>query len=261
MICAGIDAGSRTLKIVVLDADRLAPLAGGVVDQGIEQDRMAGELLDRLLEGQGLCRADLGDVVATGYGRKLVSIANATVTEITCQAWGVRRNVPEARTVIDIGGQDSKVVRLNGDGTVSDFVMNDRCAAGTGRFLEMLAAQLGTPISEFGSLVGRSRAPAVISSMCVVFAESEIVGLLASGVLPEDTLTGVQTAIATRIAAMAAGRLSPPIAFTGGVAMVPGMSAAMQSTLGQPVTLAPDPQLTGALGAALLSARRLRTGL
>jgi (R)-2-hydroxyacyl-CoA dehydratese activating ATPase len=256
MICAGIDAGSRTLKIVLLDAQRLSPVASGVVDQGIDQDRLALGLLERLLCEQGLNRSDVRAVVATGYGRKLVRAADSTVTEITCQARGVRHSVPGVRTIVDIGGQDSKLVRLTGDGAVADFVMNDRCAAGTGRFLEMLAAQLGTPFAELETLVARSRAPAVISSMCVVFAESEIVGLLAAGVLPEDIVTGVQTAVATRIAAMTGRHLAEPILFTGGVALVPGMGDALQRVLGKPVLIAPQPQLTCALGAALLAAER-----
>ncbi len=247
MICAGIDAGSRTLKIVLLDAERHLPVAAGVVDQGIDQDRLALDLLEKLLHEQGLRRGDVGAVVATGYGRKLVRTADTTVTEITCQARGVRHCVPDARTIVDIGGQDSKLVRMKENGTVADFVMNDRCAAGTGRFLEMLAAQLGTPFSELESLVARSRTPAVISSMCVVFAESEIVGLLAAGVLPEDIVTGVQTAIATRIAAMTGRKLAEPVLFTGGVAMVPGMGHALQAVLERPVLIAPQPQLTCAL--------------
>jgi (R)-2-hydroxyacyl-CoA dehydratese activating ATPase len=257
MICAGIDAGSRTLKIVLLDADTRAPLASGVVDQGIDQDRLADRLLDQLLHDHGLQKNDLRAVIATGYGRKLVRAADAAVTEITCQSWGVRHCVPQTRTIIDIGGQDSKLVRLKEDGTVADFAMNDRCAAGTGRFLEMLAAQLGVQFSELESLVRQSRSPAVISSMCVVFAETEIVGLLASGIPPEDILTGVQSAVATRIAAMAGRSLIEPILFTGGVALVPGMDAALRTVFDRPVQIAPQPQCTCALGAALIAADRL----
>jgi (R)-2-hydroxyacyl-CoA dehydratese activating ATPase len=259
MICAGIDAGSRTLKIVLIDSGHHEALAAGVVDQGIDQDRLARELLERLLREQGLRREDLRAVIATGYGRKLVRMADTTITEITCQARGVRHHVSGVRTIVDIGGQDSKLVRLKEDGTVADFVMNDRCAAGTGRFLEMLAAQLGTPFSQLESLVARSRSPAVISSMCVVFAESEIVGLLAAGMLPEDIVTGVETAVATRIAAMTGGKLAAPILFTGGVALVPGMGDALSDVLSKPIAIAPQPQLTCALGAALLAGDRLRS--
>ena len=256
MICAGIDAGSRTLKIVLLDTGRMTTIASGVVDQGIDQDRLAADLIGRLLKEQGLSRGDLAAVVATGYGRKLISMADSAITEITCQARGVRHCLPGARTIIDIGGQDSKLVRLRENGTVADFAMNDRCAAGTGRFLEMLAGQLGVRFSDFAKLVERSGEPASISSMCVVFAESEIVGLLATGVKPEDILTGVEMSVATRIAAMSGGTITRPIAFTGGVAMVAGMSEAMAAVLGQPIAVAPDPQLTGALGAALLAAKK-----
>ncbi|MEN6450317.1 MAG: acyl-CoA dehydratase activase [Thermoguttaceae bacterium] len=257
MICAGIDAGSRTLKIVLVDAETQTPVAMGVVDQGIDQDRVANDLLERLLATHHLLRSDVGGVVATGYGRKLVRQAAATVTEITCQTRGVRQCLPNARTIIDIGGQDSKLVRLRTDGAVADFVMNDRCAAGTGRFLEMLAVQLGVPLGQLGPLIERSRTPATISSMCVVFAETEIVGLLASGVALEDIAAGVEAAIATRIAAMTGGASSGPVVFTGGVAMVPGMDAALAAVLGCPIQVAPQPQCTCALGAALLAAERL----
>ena len=216
-----------------------------MVDQGIDQDRLAAELLDRLLEEHGLRRDELGGVVATGYGRKLVGATRTAVTEITCQAWGVRHGVPEARTIIDIGGQDSKLVRLSADGTVADFVMNDRCAAGSGRFLEMLAAQLGTKFSELESLVRRSRKPATISSMCVVFAETEIVGLLASGVLPEDILAGVETAHCHADCGDGRprrwrSRSCLPAAWR----WCRGWRAALAAVLGRPVRVAPQPQCT-----------------
>ncbi|MHC4178269.1 MAG: acyl-CoA dehydratase activase [Planctomycetota bacterium] len=257
MICAGIDAGSRAIKVVLLKADNLEVVAAGAVDQGVEQEALALQLLQRLLGENGVARDDLHTVVATGYGRKLIRTADATITEITCQGWGVRHRVPEVRTVIDIGGQDSKFVRLSTDGAVEDFIMNDRCAAGTGRFLEVLATRLGVKLGCLGELAGKSRKPAIISNMCVVFAETEIVGLLASGTTAEDIVAGVQAAIATRVAAMAGRNAVAPIIFTGGVAMVPGMDAALESALGKPVAVAPQPQMTGALGAAVLAARRL----
>ena len=227
MICAGIDAGSRTIKVVLLDPDRLEVLAAGIVDQGVEQDTLAQKLLAQLLEQNGSCRGDVRAAVATGYGRKLIGQADETVTEITCQAWGVRHRTPAARSVIDIGGQDSKFLRLDPGGVVQDFVMNDRCAAGTGRFLEVVATRLGVRLRSLGEMAESSRQPALISSMCVVFAETEIVGLLASGILPEDIVAGVQAAIATRVAAMAGRNASAPIVFTGGVALVPGMDRAL----------------------------------
>jgi (R)-2-hydroxyacyl-CoA dehydratese activating ATPase len=258
MICAGIDAGSRTLKVVLLEAEGQAIVATGVVDQGVDQDALAVALLEKLLAQSGLCRGDVGAVVATGYGRKLIGFADAAVTEVTCQGWGVRRSAPGVRTVIDIGGQDSKLLRLRPDGSVADFVMNDRCAAGTGRFLEVVATRLAVKLSCLGTLAARSRRPATISSMCVVFAETEIIGLLASGVAPADIVAGVQASIATRVAAMAGRNLPGPILFTGGVALVPGMNAALESALEKPVAVAPQPQLTCALGAAILAAERLK---
>ncbi len=256
MICAGIDAGSRAIKVVLLRADDLEMVAAGAVDQGVEQEALALQLLERLRGENGIAREDVGPVVATGYGRKLIRAADATITEITCQAWGVHHRIPQARTIIDIGGQDSKLVRLSAGGTVEDFIMNDRCAAGTGRFLEVLATRLGVKLGSLGEMAGKSDKPAIISSMCVVFAETEIVGLLASGITPEDIVAGVQASIATRVAAMAGRSAAAPIIFTGGVALVPGMDAALESALGKPVTVAPQPQMTGALGAAILAARR-----
>jgi predicted CoA-substrate-specific enzyme activase len=167
----------------------------------------------------------------------------------------VRQVAPDARTIIEVGGQDSKLIRLDANGAVRDFAMNDRCAAGTGRFLEVIASRLGVELAALGALAAQSHSPASISSTCVVFAETEIVGLLASGVPPEDIVAGVQLSMSRRVVAMAGRSAEPPVVFTGGVAMVPGMAEALQHALNQPVRVAPDPQLTGALGAAILASR------
>ena len=258
MICAGIDAGSRAIKIVLLDADRREVIASAVTDQGVEQDALAAQLFDDLVDEHGIPREHLAGIVATGYGRNIVSLADTTITEITCHAEGVRHEVPDAATVFDIGGQDSKVLHIRKAGGVRDFAMNDRCAAGTGRFLEVVASRLGVALDSLGALADRSQDPAAISSMCVVFAETEIVGLLAGGTAPEDIVAGVQTSIASRAAAMAGRNVAPPVLLTGGVAMIPGMDAALSAALGHPVSVAPRPQMTGALGAALLAARQLK---
>ena len=257
MICAGIDAGSRAIKIVFFDAERMEIVAKGLADQGVEQDRLVSELFEQILESDGIYREDIGVIVATGYGRNAISLADTTITEITCHAAGVHHLVPEAMTIIDIGGQDSKLLRLDASGKVRDFAMNDRCAAGTGRFLEVVAQRLDTKLQSLGQMSAGSRNPAAISSMCVVFAETEITGLLASGAAREDIVAGVQTAIAERIIAMAGRSADPPVIFTGGVAMISGMDAALQAALGQVVTVSPDPQMTGALGAAILAARQV----
>jgi (R)-2-hydroxyacyl-CoA dehydratese activating ATPase len=260
MICAGIDAGSRAIKVVLFDADTSKPVGRGIADQGVEQSRLAEGLYDRTLAEAGLGRAQVRGVVATGYGRSRVPFADTTITEITCHARGVHHCVPEARTVIEIGGQDSKVILLEGDGRVRDFSMNDRCAAGTGRFLEVVAARMGVDLRALGELSRGSRQPAVISNTCVVFAETEIIGLLAEGTPAPDIAAGVQAALATRIATLAGRTLVAPVCFTGGVALLSGMVRELATTLSFPVSVAPDPQFTGALGAAILAARARSPG-
>lgn len=255
MILAGIDAGSRAIKGVLWDRERGRVAASGISDQGVAQEALARELYESLLKDAGLREGDVSLVVATGYGRNLVSFADRTITEITCHAAGVRHFAPDARTLIEIGGQDSKVVRLKENGTVQDFSMNDRCAAGTGRFLEVVSERLGVALRGLGEMADRSPTAASISSMCVVFAETEIIGLLATGVAPEDIAAGVQAAIAGRVASMAGRSLQGPVYFTGGVALVPGMAHALEQALGQPVSIPMQPQLTGALGAALLAGK------
>jgi len=256
MICAGIDGGSRAIKIVLLECGTHRVVASGVRDQGVHHDRLAHELFDELLDRAGLARRQITRLVATGYTRNAITFADTTVTEITCHAAGVRHRVPEATTIIEIGGQDSKLLRLNPNGSVRDFAMNDRCAAGTGRFLEVVAARLGAGLEDLGDLAREATSPAPISSMCVVFAETEIIGLLASGARPEDIVAGVQSSVASRVAAMIGRDAKPPVIFTGGVAMIPGMADALAAALKSSVKVAPEPQMTGALGAALLACRR-----
>lgn len=256
MVYAGIDAGSRAIKIVLIESENMHIIAKGLTDQGVHQDKLTSELFENVLTDNSVDREDVTAIVATGYGRAAVSIADTTITEITCHAAGVCRLVPEAKTIIDIGGQDSKLLRLDGDGKVRDFAMNDRCAAGTGRFLEVVAQRLGVELDSLGNLAAKSDSPAAISSMCVVFAETEITGLLADGKAAEDIVAGVQAAIASRIVSMAGRNINLPVIFTGGVAKVSGMDAALQTALGKNITVSPDPQMTGALGAAILASKR-----
>jgi predicted CoA-substrate-specific enzyme activase len=251
MICAGIDAGSRAIKSVLFDTDSSQILASALADQGVEQERLARELFEELLSGARLHRAQISSVVATGYGRNTVGFADTTVTEITCQARGVHRLAPDARTIIEIGGQDSKVISLEEGGRVRDFAMNDRCAAGSGRFLEALASRLNMSWEDLAELGRHSKKPAMISNTCVVFAETEIIGLLAQGAPLADVVAGVQNAIATRVSALAGRFVSPPVYFTGGVALQPGMASALEEVLSCPVRVVSRPQFTGALGAAL----------
>ncbi len=255
-LAAGIDAGSRAIKIVILDSQSRRVVASGAAEQGPDQEQRAAALYEAVLAeipgGRGAVRC----AIATGYARHIIGAAHGAVTEITCHARGAAHLQPGSRTVIEVGGQDSKVTRLKPGGAVLDFRMNDRCAAGTGRFLELVAERLGVPLANLGEVASRGLKPAAISSMCVVFAESEIIGLLASRVPREEIAAGVLAALAARLAALAGRDLTPPIVFTGGVARVPGMAGAMERALGQPVAVAPDPHMTGALGAALFAADR-----
>jgi predicted CoA-substrate-specific enzyme activase len=256
VIVAGVDAGARAIKVVLLDADSREVVASGVTDQGVDPGRRAAELLGRVRSDQGLAREHIGGTVATGYARNAIEGIDTTITEITCHARGVSHLLPGTRTVIEIGGQDSKVLHLDGRGVVRDFAMNDRCAAGSGRFLEVLASRLGLSIQALGEMTAQSRQPAPINSTCVVFAETEITGLLATGATPADIAAGVLTSIASRVATLVGSKVVTPVVLTGGVALIPGMASALQQSLGQPVSVAPDPQFTGALGAALLAAER-----
>jgi len=253
MIAAGIDSGSRTVKVALLSRDSRTPLAAVVVDQGVDQKRIAEAAFREALRVAGFRARKVGAVVATGSGRESVSFAEAAVTEITCLAKGVRDGAPDAKTVIDIGGQDSKVIWLDPDGAVLEFQMNDRCAAGTGRYLEMVAERLGTGLRSLGRLAARARRPCSINSTCVVFAESEIIGLLASGVSRARIAAGVLNAIAEKTATLACRRDFRRATFTGGVALIPRMREALARALGREIIVPPRPQLAGAIGAALIA--------
>ena len=183
MFYAGIDAGSRTIKVVLIDDVNKHIVASGTCAQGVKQANLANDLFQQVLAEAGLKRKDIARTVATGYGRNTLDWADKTVTEITCQAYGIKHQAPNVRLIIDIGGEDSKVIRLDEKGSVHDFAMNDRCAAGTGRFLEIVSERLGVQLIELGTIAQEADNPSVISSMCVVFAETEIIGLLANQVI------------------------------------------------------------------------------
>ncbi|MFB3881515.1 MAG: acyl-CoA dehydratase activase [Armatimonadota bacterium] len=253
MIVAGVDAGARAIKVVLLDPRSGAVVGRAIATQGTDPAARASALLTGALAERGLSRQELAALVATGYARGAMREASSTVTEITCHARGVRQLAPETRTVVEIGAQDSKVIWLDERGGVRDFAMNDRCAAGSGRFLEVLAARLQTDIAELGALAAGGRAPATINSTCAVFADNEVTGLLATGASPADIAAGVVRSLASRVGAMVGARAVPPVALTGGVALIPGISEALAEAIGVPVSIPPDPQFTGALGAALIA--------
>ena len=255
MITVGIDVGSITTKGAIMEGDRL--LGFNLSHTGYYAGRVGQALYDELLTENQVSAADVYAVVATGYGRKNVKFADRSVTEITCHGSGAYYLNPEVRTIIDIGGQDSKVISLDPTGRVSDFVMNDKCAAGTGRFLEVMAGALEVMLDEFGRLSKAAVQPSKISSLCTVFAESEVISLISQGEQRENIVAGIHEAIARRVAAMASRvGVQSPIMMTGGVAMNSGVVDALGHTLGQSIQVLPEAQVTGAIGAALLAQKR-----
>ncbi len=250
VVAIGTDAGSTTCKLVAVGQ------GGEVLGSRLEATQphielQVGELLGQL-------RSELGvdgpvPCVATGYGRKLVKDATRSVTEITCHARGVFRDLGHGGTLVDIGGQDSKVIRLGNNGKPVDFMMNDKCAAGTGRFLEYTSARLGVPIDELGRRALSTDREEPITSTCTVFAESEIISLLARGVALEAILRGLHRALVGRIVAMVHNvGLTPPLMLSGGVAHNEAVRALIEEATGERVLLPREPQLMGAYGAALL---------
>lgn len=259
MYVAGIDVGSTATKAVVLRDGKL--VGKHVMPTGTDQETTASACLG--CAGQavgGLKPNDLAYVVSTGYGRAMVDIADKTVTEITCHARGARAFIGSAHVVVDIGGQDSKVIRLDEDGMVADFVMNDKCAAGTGRFLEVMAERLDVPLSDFGKMLRRARKRAMISSTCTVFAESEVISLLSHGVAREPIIRGLCDAVADRLVGMVHRvGLAPDVVMTGGVSRNDGVRLSLEKKLGSKVLVSSMSQYAGAYGAAII-AQQLAAG-
>uniref|UniRef100_A0A7C2IQ59 2-hydroxyglutaryl-CoA dehydratase n=1 Tax=Ammonifex degensii TaxID=42838 RepID=A0A7C2IQ59_9THEO len=257
MIIAGIDIGSLSAEAVIL-ADGV--IRGySIIPSGAESRRSAEEAFTVALKEAGLPREAVAHIVATGYGRLSVPFADKRVTEITCHGRGAVYVLPDTRTVIDIGGQDSKVIRVDSRGAVEDFTMNDKCAAGTGRFLEVMARVLETDLEGFSALAAAAKKAATISSMCTVFAESEVVSLIGQGAPREEIALGLCEAIAERIVALVHRvRLAEKVTMTGGVAKNKAVVAAISRKLGVGVMVPPEPQIIGALGAALVAQDAVR---
>ena len=254
MHVAGLDIGSRTIVIVEWDGGQVT--RAKIVDTGTDPLGNARALIPNGPEGRG---HGYGRLVATGYGRHLAEehdLADAVISEIKAYGLGTHHLYPDAGTVLDIGGQDSKAIRLGPDGRVLRFEMNDRCAAGTGRFLENMAHTLGMTVNEFGphALSARGRAVA-ISSMCTVFAESEVVSLIARGANSQRVALGLHQAIVDRVGGMVRRTgVQERFVFAGGVAHNPCLQQLLAETLAVPITIPDQPQAVGALGAALYGA-------
>ncbi len=254
MITAGIDIGSLSTDAVILIGDQIASYA--IVPTLSSSESAAKLAYEQALASACLSSNDIEKVVSTGYGRASIDFSYKTVTEITCHAIGARMLYPEARTVIDIGGQDSKVIRISSDGCVDDFAMNDKCAAGTGRFLEVMARSLDTDLESLGHLSSLATEDVRISSTCTVFAESEVVALVAGGAAKQDIIRGLHRSVAERVYAMVARlRAVGPFVMTGGVAKNSGVQAALEERLNAKLLVPDEPQIVGALGAAIAATR------
>jgi predicted CoA-substrate-specific enzyme activase len=252
MAFAGVDVGAITAKAVLLDDQNL--LGSAVMAAGYNRAQAADRVLAAALQDAGLERDVVSTLVATGYGRVQVESADRTVTEITCHARGAHWLMPDVRTVIDIGGQDSKGIAISAQGKVLDFVMNDKCAAGTGRFLEVMAHALEEDLERFGELSNMADRRVSISSTCTVFAESEIVTHIAANASKPAIIAGIHEAIAARVSSMVARiPVQDVVMLTGGVARNGGVARALEEKLERDVVVLPQAQITGAIGAALFA--------
>lgn len=250
---AGIDSGSTSTDVVIIDRDKNI-IAQSILPTGAGAAAGADRALDEALAQAGLSRSDINATVTTGYGRTAVGLGDQSITEITCHAKGAYFLDPSVRTIIDIGGQDSKVIRLDENGNVTNFVMNDKCAAGTGRFLELMARTLELSLDDMSRLGLEWKEDVTISSMCTVFAESEVVSLIAENRTPADIIHGLNRSVATKTCALCR-RVGGEESYmmTGGVSKNRGVVTEIEKILGVKLHISDKAQLNGALGAALFA--------
>ena len=259
MLVAGVDVGSTQTKAVILN-DNAELIARGLVNTGANVVKAAERAFG---EARAIAKAEEWDVnyiVGTGYGRYKVPFGNTQITEISCHARGASYLFPGTRTIIDIGGQDTKGIKINDKGEVIDFSMNDKCAAGTGRFLAAAAEVMGITLNELGEMALRSTAPIRITNVCTVFVETEIMNHLSKGRNPQDIIAGVHQSIAARsVSLVRRVGIVPEITFTGGVSRNRGMVHALEEKLGMKINVNEDSQFIGAIGAALFALERAKT--
>ena len=257
MYVMGIDSGSTSTNAVIMDQDRKIK-AFSVVRTGAKSGVSAERALNDVLEKAGLTREDISWIVSTGYGRVSISFADENVTEISCHGKGAHYFNPKIRTILDIGGQDSKAIRLNENGEVKDFVMNDKCAAGTGRFLEMIARTLEVSLDELGAIALTSQEKIEITSMCSGFAESEVISLIANNKEKADIADGVCHAIANKASGLLRRvGMEPEFMMTGGVAKNPGVVRAVEEKIGSKLYICEEPEIVGAAGAAVYALEKM----
>lgn len=256
MITAGCDIGSLTAKAVIMKDGKI--IASDVILASAHPEKSAADVMKRALDKAGVRMEDINHCVGTGYGRKHIPFMNSDESEIACHARGAVWQVPTARTVVDIGGQDAKAIRVDEQGNVERYVYNDKCASGTGRFLEIIADSLDIRLEEMGDISEKAKGKLTLSNQCVVFAETEIISLVNEGKEIPDIVNALHQAVANRAASMARSILVQPDAvMTGGVAKNSGMFGALERALGVKLHQVKDPQINGALGAALFAADKV----
>lgn len=254
MITVGIDVGSITAKVAILKDGKL--IGESLMLTGYNAEKAGKNVFEEIMSDLKLDSGSLTRIIATGYGRNSVTFADKAITEITCHAAGAHFINPAVRSIIDIGGQDSKAIVIDENGNVKDFAMNDKCAAGTGRFLEVMARALEVDLNEFGNFSQKADQPATISSLCTVFAESEVISLIAKGEKRRNIIAGIHKSISSRVMAMARRiGLTAPIMMTGGVAKNSGVVRALEGKCGQSIEVSPKAQVIGAIGAALIASQ------
>jgi len=255
---AGIDVGSTMTKAVILNKGIIASIIGPT---GPEQRRLANRVMEEVLNKAAISFQAITYIVSTGYGRINVPFADKQFTEITCHAKGIISLFPKARTIIDIGGQDIKAIKIDATGKTIDFVMNDKCAAGSGRFIEVIADTLGVPLDQVGALSLQSKNPAKISNICTIWAQQEVAASLAQGIPISDLLAGVHHSLADRICRMVNRlRVEEAVIVTGGGAKNRGLLKALSEQLGHEILVPEEPLITGAIGAALLGKEIVEKG-
>jgi (R)-2-hydroxyacyl-CoA dehydratese activating ATPase len=258
---AGIDMGSTSTKVVILGDDNEI-LSYSISKTKIDAQALTRSLLNDALVKARLKRDELAYIVGTGYGRHNVSFDGDNRTEIMCHAVGIHHLFPTVKTILDVGGQDSKAIRIDQNGRVKEFIMSDKCAAGTGRFLEVMAGVLQIPLEKWGEMVSKGQNMTKISNTCTVFAETEIISNLAQKTPTPEIITGLCDSLMSRVLQIVyrlSSKIEPDICFTGGVAQNGGAVQVLSNRLGGNLLIPKMPQITGALGAAIL-AKRLAVG-
>lgn len=254
MITAGCDVGSLTSKAVLMKNNRI--IGSHITKSRVKPEMSAREAMEGALQQSGVSEDQITCCVGTGYGRDKIPFINHAISEIACHGKGAKWLMPSVRTIIDIGGQDCKAMKIDDTGKVVRFITNDKCASGTGRFLEVMARVLGINIEDLGLLSKKAKKPILLASTCTVWAQADVIKYLNSGYAVEDIGAGINTAMANRIAILANTiKAEKDISMTGGVAKNEGVVTTLSKTIGQKIKVArkADPQLAGAIGAAIFA--------